>query len=192
MWKRAGSSIIDMKHLKLALLIFAAMTAGSITGYAQDGPPHGEGPRDERAGNRRPDLFAELGLSREQHQQLRRMNQERRPQMMEAQRRLREANQNLDIAIYADTLSEGDFQTRLAEFRTAQSTVSRLRFENELAVRKILTPEQLVKFRELRRRFAEEREGEIRERRQRRRMDRHNGPPVRGIGPVQPPPKDQH
>ena len=96
--------------------------------------------------------------------------------MMEAQRRLREANRNLDMAIYADTVSDTDFQNRLTEFRSAQSEMAKLRFESELAVRKILTPDQLVRFREMRQRFVTERQNQ----RRNRRMNR-NG---RGMPPV--------
>jgi Spy/CpxP family protein refolding chaperone len=156
-----------MKYLKLFLLIFTAFAAISAA-HGQDGSPPGDAPQDERDDSRRPNLLAELGLSREQIQQIRRMNQERRPMMMGAQRRMREANRALDLAIYADTVSDSEFQARLAEFRAAQSELVRLRFESELAVRKVLTPEQLVKFRELRRQLAERRENNIRERRMRR------------------------
>jgi len=177
-----------MKHLRLFLFLIAAVLAISAPGYGQDGPPPGDGPRDEHADRGRLDLLAELGLSREQVQQMRRMNQERRPAMMEAQRRLREANRNLDMAIYADTLSDTDFQNRLSEFRSAQSEMAKLRFESELAVRRILTPDQLVRFRELRQKVAEERQNEMRDRRM-----RQNGrgmQPGRDVPPRRPPLND--
>jgi Spy/CpxP family protein refolding chaperone len=46
----------------------------------------------------------------------------------------------------------------LKEFQAAQTHVARLRFESELAIRKVLTPEQLTRFRELRRAFGENRD----------------------------------
>jgi Spy/CpxP family protein refolding chaperone len=91
------------------------------------------------------------------------------------------------MAIYADTVSDADFQTSLTEFRAAQSEMARLRFESELAVRKILTPEQLVRFRELRRKFAEERETKMRD----RRMRRGGGPPPSHDGPRDKPPLNE-
>lgn len=153
--------------------------------HAQDGPPPGDGPRDER-GEDRPNLLAELGLSPEQIQQIRHMNQERRPTMNQAQRRMHEANRALDMAIYRDTVSDEEFQTRLKEVQAAQSDLVRLRFENELSVRRILTAEQLVRFRDIRRRFEEQRENDMRERRQKRRMGRE-GPGMRGDHPDHPP-----
>ncbi len=106
----------------------------------------------------RGNMLRQLGLSREQIQQIRRMNQERKPQMEEAQRRFREANRALDAAIYADEVNDADVQARLKDVQIAQAEIQRLRFMNELAVRRILTPDQLVRFRELRDRFERERQ----------------------------------
>jgi len=173
----------------LFLLITVLSTATGLR--AQDGPPPGEGaPREER-GDKRPNLLAELGLSPEQVQQIRRMNQERRPTMMQAQRRMHEANRTLDTAIYRDVVNDEEFQTSLKEVQAAHSELARLRFENELAVRRILTPEQLVRFREIRKRFEEQRQNEMHERRQQRRKARQ-GPAMRGLAPGHPPLKDNH
>lgn len=180
-----------MRNIRLFLFILIAVAGTASILRAQDGPPPGDGPRDER-GEDRPNLLAELGLSPEQVQQIRRMNRERRPAMMLAQRRVHEANRTLDMAIYRDTVNDEEFQSRLKEVQAAQSDLARLRFENELAVRRILTADQLVRFREIRRRFEEQRQNEMRERRQRRRMGRE-GPPMRGAHPDQPLPlKDEH
>ncbi len=156
-----------MKYAKLFLLLFTALAALGTYGYGQDGHPPEDGQNDERPEGRRPNLLAELGLSPDQMQQIRRLNQERRPKMMEARRKMGEAARNLDLAIYGDVVSDAEVQMRLKEFQSAEAELSRVRFEGELAVRKILTPEQLVRFRELRRRFAEERRNEMRNRRRR-------------------------
>ncbi len=152
-----------MKYFNLFLIAVAGIIL-SLPVYAQDGPPPQDAAQAERREGRRPNLMAELGLSREQIQQIRRMNQARRPAMMAAQRRLREANRNLDMAIYGETVSDAEFQLKLAEFQAAQAEQARLRFEGELSVRQVLTPEQLIRFRDLRRRFAE---GQERRRQQR-------------------------
>ena len=176
-----------MKHLTLFLFIFAAaVLMNPVAGFSQDGPPPGDATHEGGPDDRRPNLLAELGLSPEQVQQVRRMNQERRPAMMIAQRRMREANRDLDMAIYSDTVSEAEFAKRLSEFQAAQAELARLRFESELSVRKVLTPEQLVRFRDIRRRFAEARQQNQRERRLNRRGgDRMrpapDGPPKRPI-----------
>jgi Spy/CpxP family protein refolding chaperone len=160
-----------MKYLLLFPVLFTAiLLATPTTTSGQVGPPPHDPMNDARPpDDNRPNLLAELGLSPEQVQQIRRMNQERRPAMQEAQRRMREANRNLDLAIYGETVSDADFQAKLKEFHAAQAELSRLRFESELSVRKVLTPDQLVRFREIRRRFAEERQQNERENRRMRR-----------------------
>lgn len=104
--------------------------------------------------------------------------------MMDAQRRMREANRNMDIAIYGETISDADFQTRLKEFQAARAELDRLRFEGELSVRKVLSPEQLIRFREIRRRFAEARQNNMQDRRRQRR--RQGPPPARDMQPKRP------
>lgn len=176
-----------MKHVRLFLFLFAIMLAGSTALFGQVGPPPGDGPPPDGQDDRRPNLLAELGLSPEQVQQIRRMNQERRPQMMRAQRRMREAMRDLDMAIYADTFSDADYQARLKEFQAAEADISRLRFDGELSVRKVLTPEQLVKFRDIRRKFAEMRDADRQKRRDGRgRPDGPGHPPLRDGAPNRP------
>jgi len=144
---------MKMKYFTLFLILTASILMTSILVNSQDGPP----PQDhaDRPGGRRPNLLAELGLSQEQVRQIRLINQGRRPAMQEAQQGMRDATRNLDVAIYGDVVSESDFQLRLNEFHAAQAKLARLRFESELAVRKVLTPDQLVRFRDLRHRLIE-------------------------------------
>jgi Spy/CpxP family protein refolding chaperone len=162
-----------MKYLTLFLFLIAgSLFIAPSTAFGQDGPPPDNAMHEGPPGERRPNLLAELGLSPEQVQQIRRMNQERRPALMNAQRRMREANRDLDMAIYGDTVSDAEFAKRLNEFQAAQAELARLRFESELSVRKVLTPDQLVRFREIRRRFAEARKDD---KPIRRRMGRGDG-----------------
>jgi Spy/CpxP family protein refolding chaperone len=172
-----------MKYFTLFLISFAGLLMVSLPANGQDGPPPGNPENVGRQDDRRPDLLAELGLSGEQVQQIRRMNQERRPAMMEARRRMGEASRKLDMAIYGDAVSDAEFQTCLKEFQSAQAELARLRFESELSVRKVLTPDQLVRFREIRRRFAEARDSNPRDRRMQR---RGQGSPMREPAPKRP------
>lgn len=106
----------------------------------------------------RADLLHRLGLTEEQMQQLRTVHAERRPLMNEAQKRLRETTRALNEAIYSDQLDESAIQGRLNDRQIAQAEVEKLRFMTELAVRRILTQEQLVHFRQLRERFEKVRQ----------------------------------
>ena len=144
------------------LLIFLALVfCLTVAISAQDeGPPHPppDGQFAQQPNDPKPDLMRELALSREQIQAIRRLNVERKPVEMEARRRFRDAVRELDLAIYSDSVNDDTIRMRLKEFQSAQGELARIKFTNELAVRKLLTPEQLVKFRDMLRKFAESRE----------------------------------
>ena len=144
---------------KLNFLIFLTITlilTFSLAVKAQD--EAGEEFRPSTIRQARPNLLRELGLSREQMQAIRRLNAERKIQMQEAQQMLGEARRNLDLAIYADNVNESEVKARLQDFQTAQAEVATIRSTTEFEIRKILTPEQVARFRQLRREFAEKRE----------------------------------
>ncbi len=168
------------RQIIFALLICAL----PIIAAAQNPPPAeaGQEARFAQPADVRPNLRMELGLTPEQMQALRRINAERKPSEMSARRRFQDANRALNMAIYSDTVDQAEFQTRLSEFQAAQAELARIKFTNELAVRRLLTPDQLVKFRDLRRRFAEGRG-----RRANDRIDRGGRPPMRRGGQMPPP-----
>lgn len=168
--------MLTNKYPKL-IVVFAAMLFASAGVFAQDSPQP-ERPRDARFASpggpppdeMRPNILQELGLTREQFQAVRRLNADRKPVEQAARQRFQEANRALNLAIYGDKVDEADFRTRLSEFQSAQAELARIKFSNELAIRRLLTPEQLVRFREIRRRFAEARE--------------KNGPPMQNVRPA--------
>ncbi|MEJ7846758.1 MAG: hypothetical protein WKF92_01575 [Pyrinomonadaceae bacterium] len=142
-----------------------------------------EDEQNERPGRQRPNLIRELGLTPEQIKQVRQINQETKPLMAAAQDRLRNANRALDVSIYSDGVQQTDVNQRLTDFQAAQAEVAKIRFMKELAVRKILTAEQLTQFREMRKRFGEARENMQERRRGKRdiRMQRRMDRPVRPV-----------
>lgn len=150
-------------NAQLAPLTFVfSIALGSMGVLAQDEPnnpgrPFGP-PQAVRPENARNNALRQLGLSRDQMLQIQRINRERKPLMDEALHRLRLANRALDEAIYADSPNEADVRSRLKDLHTAQAEVARIRFMSEFAHRRVLTPEQLGRFRELRRRFDEGRQ----------------------------------
>ena len=159
-----------MKKFNFLSLFFAALTiifSFSAVKAQDEMPPENQNRRTQR--ERRPNLLAELGLTQEQRGQIRRINLQKRPLVRDAQQRLREANRRLDQAIYADSMNETDIQARLKDVQTAQSELIKIRFTNELAIRRILTVEQLSKFRALREQFAQRMENN-QEQPQKRRM----------------------
>lgn len=150
--------IRTLKYPRLSILILAIFCLPLVANAQDGGLPTARDAKAEQPNEGRPNLFRELGLSDEQRESLRRLNMDRKPVEQQARRRFQEANRDLNMAIYSDSVSDAVFQARLKDFQAAQAELARIKFSNELAVRKILTPEQLGKFRELRRRFAEARE----------------------------------
>jgi Spy/CpxP family protein refolding chaperone len=165
--------MLSPKFLLLCAILLASLTSvfGQVDPPDAGRPPQGQGQGPQA---KKPNLMRLLGLTPEQMQQVRKMNQARKPLQDAAMIRLRNANRALDEAIYADTFDEATFQACLKELQLAQADAARLRFMNELGIRKILTPEQLARFREIRRRFAPPDDGQ--------------GPPPDGKGPMQGPP----
>lgn len=148
-----------MKNLHLIIiLIFSTLifTGSSVVNAQSESKPTPFKPeRSKEHQLRRPNLLAELILTPEQIRQIRRLNLEKRPAMREIQQRLREASRNLDHAIYAESIDDSQIQLRLKEVEAAQIEVINMRSQTELAIRRILTPEQLSKFRKLRQQFLE-------------------------------------
>lgn len=145
----------------LPMIVVLTMVTTSVS---QDARQPSDGPKDQlrppvsQPQDGRANALRQLGLSPEQIRQIRMLNAERRPLMEAAQQRFRRANRALDEAVYADQVNESDVQSRLQEAQLAQAEVVKVRFMNELAVRRILTQDQLVRFRELRQRFEQTRQ----------------------------------
>lgn len=140
-----------MKKFNFSILMFALLliTVSFATVKAQD-----ENVTNQTADKKeRPSLLSELNLSPDQIQQIRRINREKQPLVRAARMRMKEANLALDQAIYDDLADESIIQTRLKEAQIAQAEFTKIRSLTEYAVRKVLLPEQLVKFREVRMRF---------------------------------------
>lgn len=137
-----------MKKIFL-ILVFLFLFAGFSAAQEEDASP------EQNKQARRPNLLRELGLTQEQVQQIRQLNSENREKLREAQIRVREAARNLDQAVYADVLDEELLKTRLRNLQEAQAELTKLRSAAELAVRKVLTAEQLIRFRELREKFMQ-------------------------------------
>lgn len=165
------------KFTILSSIVFSLFIAAGAIAQDLPGDNFAQQPNDQMV---RQNFLRELGLNREQIQQIRMLNFKRAPMMREAQVKLRESNRNLDQAIYADTLDEKTIELRLQEMQAAQSEVLKIRAMSEIEIRKVLTPEQLIRFRELRERFAATVKANQQER-QKRQMNREtpNAPDIR-------------
>jgi len=146
-----------MRTRYLAFPILILILAAAIAG--QDQPPANNFTgRDMQDRARANILRRELKLSPEQMMMIRKINTESRPQMREAQQRVWLARKELDAAVYADELDEETLRMKVRAVIEAEAEVTRIRAMSEVAVRKVLTPEQLERFRRLRQRFARQAE----------------------------------
>jgi Spy/CpxP family protein refolding chaperone len=147
-----------MKRFILLILLLTGLVllVAIPKANAQNGNPPPNGFDEPGGPPRRPNLLQELGLSKDQVQQIRRINIENRPLMQESKRRLDEANLELDKAIYDDKVNDEEIQIRLKEAQAAHAEMLKNRTRQETAIRKILTPSQLTRFRQLREQFDEQ------------------------------------
>ncbi len=154
-----------MNKIKLIFTILIIALATSLA-VGQDEFTKTDAPR-----NRTDKIKEILGLTPEQVMRIRKSNRQSRLKMRNAQTRFREAKDELDNLIYSDSIDEETLQVKLREVVQAQGEITRIRARSELAVRSVLTPEQLVKFRELRKRRKQnlKRRQKQRQRRQRQR-----------------------
>lgn len=152
----------NMKKFNMIAPVFAWLLFSVFVSAvsAQDELPE-DAPKQNFAQPKRPNLLAELDLSAEQIRQLRRIDADKKPAMRAARQRVAEAMRRLDEIVYADETGDEEFETRLKELQTAQAEVFKIRFATEYAVRKVLTPAQLVKFRDVRQRFMQTLENRI-------------------------------
>ncbi len=137
---------------KILISIFGTFILGILftNSFAQVETPEPTPNGVQNDKQRRPKLMEELGLTKEQTQELRRLNKERQPLTQAALLRFRLAQKALDEAIYTDIVDEVDFETKMKEVQVAQAKLIKIKANNEFSIRKILNAEQLIKFREMR------------------------------------------
>lgn len=163
--------------LALLLLLLAGAPA---TVLAQGGlPPEAQGQTEARPPEPGGDLLRQLNLTPEQIEKLKQLREGNREQRRQIGQRIREARIALDRAIYMENADEATVERRARELAAAQAEQVRLQAMTELGVRRILTPEQLQTFRDLRERAEQMR-------RNRRLRGGENGAPGRDRGQNQP------
>lgn len=99
-----------------------------------------------------PNLQTELGLSPEQIQKWRALNQDLGPQERVGTQKVRQAKRALADAMESPTPNEEVIKQRAKELADAQSTMTQLQALRQARVLQMLTPDQRVKLREIRER----------------------------------------
>jgi Spy/CpxP family protein refolding chaperone len=89
-----------------------------------------------------------LCLENEQRRSIRLINQEMKPQLDIARRRVQFAQRALDEAIYGDNASdEATIEQRAKDLASAQGEFARIRSLTDFRIRRVLTLEQVKRFR---------------------------------------------
>lgn len=135
------------------LLIFLSVLilfCVSITVSAQTNNQFQDDEEPLPAPQNRLNVLQELNLSREQLGQIRTINREYQPQLRQSRQRMQAANQALDEAVYGGQSNDAEVQSRLREAQTAHSEWIKTRTASESEITKVLNPNQLTRFRELR------------------------------------------
>jgi len=99
-----------------------------------------------------PNLQQELGLTPEQIQKWRALNQDLGPQELAGNQKLRQARRALADAMESPSPNEEVIKQRAKELADVQSTMTQLQALRQARVLQMLTPEQRVKLREIRQR----------------------------------------
>jgi len=99
-----------------------------------------------------PNLQTELGLTPDQIQKWRALNQDLGPQERAGTQKVRQAKRALTDAMESPTPNEEVIKQRAKELADAQSAMTQLQALRQARVLQILTPEQRVKLREIRQR----------------------------------------
>lgn len=147
--QRARATSLSAVLASLLLFICAA------TAPAQNPPEGSQPPAQEQPPRPRDEpgpaaLVRALNLSPEQRAEIARIRREVAPQTRAANVRVRRARFALEEAIYAPSADEALIEQRAAEVAAAEGARVRLRAQTELRIRRLLTPDQLNTFRELR------------------------------------------
>jgi len=95
--------------------------------------------------------FAQLNLSPDQIQKIRAINLELKDQRQAANLKLRQAQRALAEAVESPTPNETLIDQRSRELADAQATTIRLRSLTESRILQVMTPEQRIRLREMRR-----------------------------------------
>ena len=138
--------------LTIGLLVMSAgIQASGQTNQAE--PPQNQTQAQGNQSNQIPDL-GPLNLTPDQIQKIRGINAELKDQRQTAGQRLRQAQRALTEAIESPTPNEALIDQRSREVADAQAATIRLRSLTEARILQVLTPEQRLRLREMRRNQA--------------------------------------
>lgn len=145
----------DVLILLLTIIFILAGMLVSVQAQTATQPPPTQEPTQTQT-TQAPNLQAELGLTPDQIQKWRALNQELRPQEIAGNMKVREAKRALADAMEAPTPNEDLIKQRAKELADAQSTMTQLQALRQARVLQILSPEQRVKLRDIQKKIREQ------------------------------------
>ena len=132
-----------------ALLSSIALFSNATLAAGQQSP--GDPPQTQSTQtNPQGDPIRQLNLTADQVEKIRAIREQNKDERFALNQRLRRAQRALDDAIQADNSSEALIEERAHELADAQAAATRMRAITEIRIRRVLTPEQLIKLRALR------------------------------------------
>ena len=126
-------------RLAAILFLFLAVTSPSYAHFVQVQDPAAP-----------VDPIEQLRLTPEQRQRIRMIFEQSKDERQMTNRRVREANVALDLALDANPNDGNLIEQRVSELAAAQAAQLRMRIQMELRIRRELDPEQLATLRRLR------------------------------------------
>lgn len=144
-----------MASMRKQILVAALIAAGTGAAFAASGGGEGPGRPGRRPGmeGRRPGLESmreELGLSDQQVDELRSLFSQHHKGAIRQRADLQVARVELQELIHATNLDEKAIAAKVKAVADLQAAALRARVDGQLAVQKVLTPEQREKLRDLR------------------------------------------
>jgi len=135
-----------MNFSSLCLAGIVLLGCGFASAQTQT-PPQNPSPEAAATQTQQPNLQTELGLTPDQIQKWRALNQELRPQEVAGNLKVREARRALTEAMEAANPNEELIKQRAKELADAQSAMTQLQALRQARVLQMLTPDQRVKLR---------------------------------------------
>ncbi|MCO5144206.1 MAG: Spy/CpxP family protein refolding chaperone [Oligoflexia bacterium] len=117
-------------------------------------------------------MMSELNLTSEQKDKMKEIRSKNKDAIKAQREEMKSAREALEEAMKGNA-SDGDIRSKFEKVQAVQQKLAKDRFENVLAIRAILTPEQRAKFRDIGIGGGGEPRGKGRRGKMR---DRHNGP----------------
>lgn len=157
-------------HLKSIVTIISLVILAALPLYGQTPTPE-QAAAGVQARHFGGDAVRELNLTPEQREQIRMIREENRVERAAVNQRLRETNRALDEALDSDNPDQSVLEQKIREVSLAQAEAMRMRIVTEVKIRQVLTVEQRIRLKELRRNvhnFREERRLNGAERREQR------------------------